>query len=272
MSLRQEYGGVVLEWGVVTDAGRRRPLNEDHYVASVPVFVVADGMGGRDAGEIASAATVAALGTLVERAVVSRKDVESVLDAAHDEVRRIETRPGRGAGTTATGVVVVPGKLGPRWLVVNVGDSRTYLHAQGRLERVTVDHSEVQELVDAGLITRAQARTHPRRHVITRAIGAPWAPRPDFWWLPVEAGDRVLVCSDGLTGEVDDDEIARVLGDEPDAQVAAATLVEAALRAGGRDNITVVVVDAVTVDGADGSHRDEDTRPRPAGARPEDVQ
>ena len=271
MSQRQAHGGVVLEWGVVTDTGRRRPLNEDHYVATAPVFVVADGMGGQDAGELASAAAVGALGTLGELDAVSRADVEVVLGAAHDQVLRIETLPGRGAGTTVTGVVVASGPRGPEWLVVNLGDSRTYLQSEGRLERITVDHSEVQELVDAGFITRAEARTHPRRHVITRALGAPATPRADFWHLPVEVHDRVLVCSDGLTSELDDDDIARILRDEPDAQGAAERLVEAALDAGGRDNITVVVVDALDVTrGAVTSDDDcdDDTRPRPAGAAP----
>jgi protein phosphatase len=271
VSQRQEHGGVVLEWGVVTDTGRRRPLNEDHYVATAPVFLVADGMGGQDAGELASAAAVAALGTLGELDAVSRGDVEAVLGAAHDQVLQIETQPGRGAGTTVTGVVVASGAAGPEWLVVNLGDSRTYLQAEGRLERITVDHSEVQELVDAGLITRAEARTHPRRHVITRALGSPSAPRADFWHLPVEAHDRVLICSDGLSSELDDGDIARILRDEPDAQTAAERLVAAALEAGGRDNITVVVVDALEVTGAVltwDDDCDEDTRPRAAGAAP----
>ncbi|GAB2451803.1 PP2C family protein-serine/threonine phosphatase [Xylanimonas ulmi] len=261
----QEHCGVVLRWGVMTDTGRRRALNEDHFVASAPVFAVADGMGGQDAGDLASAAAVAALGALGGLTAVSQADVEDVLGRAHAAVRRIETQPGREAGTTVTGAVVVPGPIGPQWLVVNVGDSRTYLQAQGRLERLTVDHSEVQEMVDAGVITRAQARTHPRRHVITRALGAPAAPRADFWWLPVEADDRLLVCSDGLTSELDDVEIADILRAEADPQAAARALVAAALAAGGRDNITAVVVDALEVAGAV-DDCDDDTRPRPAGA------
>jgi protein phosphatase len=266
VSVRQERAGVLLEWGVVTDRGSRRELNEDRYVATAPVFVVADGMGGHDAGELASAAAAGALGALGELEEIVRADVAAVLGVAHDEVRKITSVPGRGAGTTVSGVVVARGEHGPEWLVVNVGDSRTYLESGGRLERVTVDHSEVQELVDAGFITRAQARTHPRRHVITRALGSATAPTADYWQLPVEAGDRVLVCSDGLTSEVEDDEIARILRAEPDAQRAAGRLVEAALAAGGRDNVTVLVVTAVEVVGQGGLDDGDDTRPRPTGS------
>jgi len=269
VSERSEQSGVVLSWGAASDVGRRRALNEDRYVAQPPVFAVADGMGGQDAGEVASAVAVSALATLVDLDTVGRAEVETVLAVAHDQVRLIETQPGRGAGTTVTGAVVARGPHGPEWLVVNLGDSRTYLRSEGRLERITVDHSEVQELVDAGYITRAQARTHPRRHVITRALGASETPQADWWSLPVEPRDRLLVCSDGLTSEVDDDDIARVLREQTDPQAAAEELVRAALAAGGRDNITVVVVDALEVrtgEDAVGHDCDEDTRPRQAGA------
>jgi protein phosphatase len=263
--------GVVLAWGAATHRGVRRTLNEDRYLATSPVFLVADGMGGHDAGEVASATAVDALESLRGMAAVRRGDVAQVLAAAHERVRAIATQPGRGAGTTVSGVVLTEHDGAPVWLVVNLGDSRTYLMSRGRLEQVSVDHSEVQEMVDAGMITRSEATTHPRRHVVTRALGSADAPRPDLWYVPVERRDRVLVCSDGLTSELTDERVACVLRETPDPQDAADRLVSEALAAGGRDNITVVVVDAVALSQAPGDgppgddEADEDTRPRAAG-------
>jgi PPM family protein phosphatase len=233
-----------LRWGATSDRGARRRLNEDAFLAGGSVFFVADGMGGHDAGEVASAAAVDALRPLVRLEVVDVETVRHRLRTAQDAVRRIETSPGRGAGSTLSGVVLTEQHGEPYWLVVNVGDSRTYRLAHGELEQVSVDHSEVQELLEAGLITRSEALHHPRRHVVTRALGAPQEPIADFWLLPVHAHDRLLVCSDGLTAELSDEHIAGVLLDEPDAQAAADRLVAEAVAAGGRDNVTVVVVDA----------------------------
>ncbi|MFC7877929.1 PP2C family protein-serine/threonine phosphatase [Isoptericola sp. NPDC057391] len=260
-----------LLWGAATHQGARRTLNEDSYLARGSVFFVADGMGGHDAGEVASSAAVEALAPLGSSEVVGVQEVRCRVRAAHDAVRAIETAPGRGAGTTLSGVALTDQGGEPYWLVVNVGDSRTYRSADGVLEQVSVDHSEVQELVDAGRITAEQALTHPRRHVVTRALGAPDDPEPDFWFLPVRAGDRMLVCSDGLTAELPDRRVAEVLMLEPDPQSAAERLVGEALAAGGRDNITVLVVDATGLTDAleltaprDGraDHDDEDTVPR----------
>lgn len=261
-----------LLWGAATHQGARRKLNEDSYLARGSVFFVADGMGGHDAGEVASAAAVEVLAPLGGAEVVGVQDVRCRVRAAHDAVRAIETAPGRGAGTTLAGVALTDQGGEPYWLVVNVGDSRTYRSADGVLEQVSVDHSEVQELVDAGRITAEQALTHPRRHVVTRALGAPDDPEPDFWFLPVHAGDRMLVCSDGLTAELSDRRVAEVLMVEPDPQSAAERLVGEALAAGGRDNITVIVVDATGLtdamerttprDGRADHDDDEDTVPR----------
>jgi serine/threonine protein phosphatase PrpC len=261
-----------LLWGAATHQGARRRLNEDSFLAGGSVFFVADGMGGHDAGEVASAAAVEALAPLRAATVVGADEVRCRVRAAHDAVRAIETAPGRGAGTTLTGVVLTDEGGEPYWLVVNLGDSRTYRSADGVLEQVSVDHSEVQELVDAGRITAEQALTHPRRHVVTRALGAPDVPEPDFWFLPVHAGDRMLVCSDGLTAELTDQRVAEVLLVEADPQLAAERLVSEALTAGGRDNITVIVVDATGLtdalertaprDGRAGHDDDEDTVPR----------
>lgn len=237
------------ESGAASHPGHVRSVNEDGYVASFPVFVVADGMGGHDAGELASAEVVLALEPLVGRPSVTPGDVMDSLSQAQRRVRAIPTPPGRDAGTTVAGVVVAGEGGTPYWLVVNLGDSRTYRMSAGTLEQVSVDHSEVQELVDAGTITPGQAAHHPRRHVVTRALGADAALEPDFWMLPVEENDRILVCSDGLTTEVDDELIARILLDHPHPQAAADALLHAALAAGGRDNVTVVVVDARTIPG-----------------------
>ncbi len=264
---------VALRWGAATHTGARRTLNEDRFLAGSLAFFVADGMGGHEAGEVASATAIEVLAPLAAGLTDARDgaaaaDVERLLAAAHDQVSAIVTVPGREAGTTVSGVVLADQGGVPYWLVVNLGDSRTYLMASGDLEQVSVDHSEVQELLEAGMITALETRTHPRRHVVTRALG-PGAPsRADYWFVPVSDGDRVLVCSDGLTGELDDDQIARVLLEVPDAQAAADRLVREALAAGGRDNITVVIVDAATQGGEQTAPRlpaagtDEDTRPR----------
>ena len=145
--------GVSLVWGASSHRGARRLLNEDSFLADSSVFFVADGMGGHDAGEVASSATIDALRPLGALATVSPEDVRDRLVVAQDDVRAISTEPGRGAGTTVTGVVVAQMEGMPYWLVVNIGDSRTYQMSHGVLEQLSVDHSEVQEMVDAGLLT-----------------------------------------------------------------------------------------------------------------------
>lgn len=269
---------VHLAWGAASHRGARRLLNEDRFLVSRSVFVVADGMGGHDAGEVASATAVDALRPLADLEVVTPDDVRTHLAVAQENVRAITTEPGRGAGTTVTGVAVAEQDGNPYWLVVNVGDSRTYHLSGGRLEQVSVDHSEVQEMVDAGLLTPSEALTHPRRHVVTRALGSRGEPQADFWYVPIHRHDRILVCSDGLTGELSDERITEVLLENPDPQGAAERLVHEAIVAGGRDNITVVVVDATGVSDdtsggstaprerapETGSTVDEDTLPREA--------
>ncbi|HWS58383.1 MAG TPA: protein phosphatase 2C domain-containing protein [Actinotalea sp.] len=272
MSLVDEAAAPIrAAWGAASDVGAVRPLNEDSYIAEFPVFVVADGMGGHEAGERASAEAVDALRNLVGVPGVTARAVQERLQEAQDRVRAIETRPGRGAGTTVTGVVVAAQGGVPYWLVVNLGDSRTYRLSEGVLEQISVDHSEVQEMIEAGTLTTEQAERHPRRHVVTRALGAGVVLDPDFWLLPVVENDRVLVCTDGLTGELSDARIQQVLLAEPDPQVAAEVLVAAAVAAGGRDNVTVLVVDAHDVgDTSDDEHtapraaedEDDDTIPR----------
>jgi len=264
---------VHLSWGAASHRGARRQLNEDRFLVSRSVFLVADGMGGHEAGEVASATAVEALRPLADLDVVTPDDVRSCLEVAQREVQAIVTEPGRGAGTTLTGVAVAEQDGNPYWLVVNVGDSRTYHLSDGRLDQVSVDHSEVQEMVDAGLLTPAEALTHPRRHVVTRALGSRAVPQADFWYVPIHRHDRVLVCSDGLTGELSDARIAEVLLELPDPQGAAERLVHEAIAAGGRDNITVVVVDATGVsdDTSGGSTAPRDRPQETATAVDEDT-
>ena len=240
--------GLSLSYGYGTDRGLRRELNEDSFIASDPVFAVADGMGGHEAGEVASGMCVRALAGMPQLATGERTATASVVQhflASADESIRAAT--GSRAGTTLSGVVVVEQMGVPYWLVMNIGDSRTYRLSHGQFAQVSVDHSEVQELVDTGEITAEQAAVHPRRHVVTRALGTGDDTEADYWLLPIEEGDRVMVCSDGLNGELTDDRMLGILSAVEDPQEAVDALIQAALRSGGRDNITVIVVDARNV-------------------------
>jgi PPM family protein phosphatase len=240
--------GPSLSVGYGTDRGLRRELNEDSYIASDPVFAVADGMGGHEAGEIASGMCVRALAAIPQLATGERSVTAAVLQEylvrADSSIREAT---GARAGTTLAGAVIVEQMGVPYWLVMNIGDSRTYRLSQGRFEQISVDHSEVQELVDAGEITAEQATVHPRRHVVTRALGTGDETEADYWLLPVEEGDRILICSDGLTGELTDEHIFRILSTVGHPQDAVDELIQASLRSGGRDNVTAIVVDARNV-------------------------
>lgn len=262
-----------LHCGYGTDRGLRREMNEDSFIASDPVFAVADGMGGHEAGEIASGICVRTLARIPQLASGKRDAtagvVQEYLLMADESIREAT---GARAGTTLSGVVVVEQMGAPYWLVLNIGDSRTYRLSHGQLSQVSVDHSEVQELVDAGQISQAQAAVHPRRHVVTRALGTGDEIEADYWLLPIEEGDRILVCSDGLNGELDDEHISNILRSQADPQAAVDELIQAALRSGGRDNVTCIVLDATDVSDDDGAARtaprsaaaaeDEDTLPR----------
>ncbi len=258
--------------GAATHPGLRRRVNEDSHLAEYPLFLVADGMGGHDAGAAASGAVVAVFRALVGRDSVGIEGMRAALSRARVAVERIGYA-GRAAGTTLSGVAITEVGGHGYWLAVNVGDSRTYRFADGELEQISVDHSVVQELIDAGELTGDAAGRDPRRNEITRAIGGGSGGEADFWLLAAEAGDRILVCSDGLSGEVPEERITGILRDVIDPQDAATRLVHEAMLHGGRDNITAVVVDAVRVAGQDegdttpglgSSDADEDTRPRAA--------
>lgn len=235
-----------LDYGYGSHVGLRRELNEDSSVVTDTLFAVADGMGGHEAGEVASSLAVQALaeGWDTASGASSRDRIQSALDEADARIRR-ETDS--KAGTTLSGAVLVDAENDLSWLIFNIGDSRTYLFHEETLRQVTRDHSQVQEMFESGIITAEELHNHPNRNVITRALGAGDVWDADFTSVPVEAGQRLLVCSDGLTGELTDQRVGEVLSAGRSAQDTVDWLIHEALRAGGRDNVTVVVVDVKQV-------------------------
>jgi protein phosphatase len=221
-------------------------VNEDSVLIGPPVFAVADGMGGHAAGDKASAAVVERLASLRADASHGYLDInrlDGALADAADDIDVFAAHIPVGAGTTVTGAVLALKDGEPHFAVFNIGDSRVYLLIDGEFSRVTTDHSVVQEMVDAGLLDASEAENHPDSNVITRAVGFRDDPRPDVWMLPVRPGMRLLLCSDGLTKEVSDAHIRGHLSSGASAAQTADELMDAALAAGGRDNITVVVID-----------------------------
>ena len=187
------------------------------------VFAVADGMGGHAAGEVASRIVVDALDALVEQPPSSPDDVADLLRDANRRIldSQADSPEQRGMGTTVAGLTVVDAGGREHWVVFNIGDSRVYRLADNRMSLVTRDHSEVRELMDAGLIDANEAARHPLRNVITRSLGSDPAPSPDVWVLPPTPGERFVICSDGLSGELDDREIMLVARKYADPQIAA---------------------------------------------------
>jgi PPM family protein phosphatase len=235
-----------LRFGAATDVGLVRAHNEDSMLLEPPVFVVADGMGGHAHGEIASALVVSGLRHLVGRKELTVDEATAAVELLNGTIQEasLEMPAVRGMGTTAVGLIAVQHEGSPQWLAFNVGDSRLYRWVDGVLEQLSVDHSVVQELLDRGEITQAEVSTHPQRSVITRVLGTAGSATADYWLLPVSAGVRFLLCSDGLTTELGPPRIATVLAEHDDPKEAADALVAAALRAGGRDNVTAIVIDA----------------------------
>jgi protein phosphatase len=237
--------------GTATDIGRIRQGNEDASYVGDTLFAVADGMGGHRGGAVAADI---ALTTLRERFDTPTTDrlVEVVEEANAAVVARAEADPElSGMGTTLTALALVDD--GERHLlgVVNVGDSRLYLLKEGELEQITEDHSLVATLERQGRITRSEAAVHPQRNILTRALGIDGAVMVDSWEIVPFVGDRYLICSDGLFNELEDHRIAAVLRRLADPTDAARELVRLANEAGGRDNITCVVVDVVDDEGRD---------------------
>lgn len=288
--------------GSATHRGVYRENNEDSMIVMGTLCVVADGMGGHEAGEIASRLCVRQLAyshffTLPggmnpeeqedyarrihagdENEPENKRDRRETNELNNEILRTLERLRGligeaneqikkalsKAGGTTVTGAWLTTIGSQPLWFIFNVGDSRTYRlvreagsfhHSEmeplpgnsglASLEQVTTDHSEVQYLVDEGQITHLEALTHPRRNVITRALGTGNYWEPDFWVFPARQGDRIMLCSDGLSGELSHEYMARVLTSVRHPQDAADVLQYEALRSGGRDNITVIVTDAI---------------------------
>ncbi|MGH8981581.1 MAG: Stp1/IreP family PP2C-type Ser/Thr phosphatase [Acidimicrobiales bacterium] len=235
----------VLRSGSATDVGRVRTTNQDVALEDPDLFAVADGMGGAVGGDVAARVAVDAL-----RAAFQREPTVEGLRHAIAEANRAVWRQGqaeaglRGMGTTltATGLVQEPG--GQQVVALaNVGDSRAYVFSRGQVLQVTADHSLAEEKVRLGELTEAEAAVHPHRHILTRVLGVNPDVDVDLWALHLKDGDRILLCSDGLTNEVPDDRIRAILSTVADPRQAAASLVKAAVEHGGSDNVTVVVVD-----------------------------
>ena len=240
---------IQLTHGVATDTGNVRPQNEDSYLASSPLFAVADGMGGHNAGEVASSLAT----TLLHKHSVGNSlstdwlvnTITNINRTIHESAAESIERRGMGTTICALSLIEPINNDEPQQVALaNVGDSRIYLSRSGTFRQLSVDHSYVQELVTEGLISEEEARVHPRRNIVTRALGIDDRVAVDTWLVPVFPGDRFILCSDGLVDEVPTADIAALASQQENPQVIADALVNLAKRNGGRDNITVVVVDA----------------------------
>lgn len=236
-----------------TDVGVVRSGNEDAFlmVPDAGIFIVADGMGGHAAGEVASEMSVQIVGRSLEN-IVGRPDAEAaetirkgIVDAnAAIFQRTLVEQDKRGMGTTVTAMVI----NGERYMIGQVGDSRAYLLRDGQLLQVTKDHSYVQEQVDAGYLTPAQARTHPYSNVITRCVGANSDVAPDVYGGTLHGSDLFLLASDGLTGMLEDEDLVTILTSGRSPGELVDKLISEANRRGGLDNVTVIIV---RIDGID---------------------
>jgi protein phosphatase len=250
-------GALELSWAAATHTGKRRDINQDAVLASFPLFVVADGMGGHIGGEIASSSTVARLKTAAESGTVSPRTIEKALARAVKDIASHVGTTDDGTGTTVTGVFLDQSGHEPHWVTLNIGDSRVYLARDGAIAQITTDHSVVQELVAAGRLSPEEAESHPYGNVITRAVGPSDGVTPDYVRLDIVDGDRFVVCSDGLTKELTDYGILHFLSEHPDPAEAVTAMLDAALENGGRDNITIIVLE-VRVHGTDDSSTADD--------------
>ena len=251
---------IQLDVGAATHVGRNpgRTNNEDRYLVADGLWVVADGVGGHAGGEVAAGLAVEIIGANFDAA--SSRPLASVIELAN---RAVWDRAGsdpelHGMATTITAVALLERDGAAQLNVANVGDSRTYLLREGELTQLSVDHSQVEEMVRDGLISRAEAARHPYRHVVTRVLGMDSGVSVDTWDLTPATGDRFLLCSDGLIDEIDDPSIAEMLKEGHPAQATVDHLVTAALDHGGSDNVTIVLVDVVAVDEGGGAGGDSD--------------
>ena len=255
----------VADQGSRTDTGHQRNANEDSYFARAPVFVVADGMGGARAGEVASKAAADAFeGSLPggPPEVVLRETIEAANREIHELARSDSSRA--GMGTTLTAAIIDPES--EEVVIGHVGDSRAYRLRHGRLEQLTRDHSLVEEMRRKGQLTDEQASDHPQRSIITRALGPEPDVEVDLQTVPARPGDVFLLCSDGLTTMIDDSRITRILEGATSMDAAVRSLVAEANRAGGRDNITAVAFRLEDVSAAAEQEEESPTLIGPAAA------
>jgi PPM family protein phosphatase len=234
-----------------TDTGHQRATNEDSYLERAPIFVIADGMGGAQAGEVASQLAIGhfAAGLPGEESEGSERRLARAVHAANAEIHALSEADSRraGMGTTLTAAYVGRGQVS----FAHVGDSRAYRLRAGELERITEDHSLVEELLRQGRLTEEEAEEHPQRSIITRALGPEPEVEVDTFTVAAQDGDVYLICSDGLTSMVAEATVAEIMREAPDIATAADRLVTAALDAGGRDNVTVVLFRIEEIGGAD---------------------
>jgi serine/threonine protein phosphatase PrpC len=233
-----------LRVSVASDRGLVRAVNEDSFLAVPPIFVVADGMGGHAFGDRASQTAAGVLRNRLTAELPLRP--AAVLEAVREanlHVQQIGEE--EFAGTTLVGIALVrdSDEASPHWMAFNIGDSRIYQWSGHQLSQLSVDHSVVQELVDDGVITAIEAASHPDRNIVTRAIGIADEVDPDIWFLPGGGTQCFIICSDGLTKELDDTEIASILLAVEETASPADRLVAAAIASGGADNVTVVVIE-----------------------------
>ncbi len=229
---------VVVEEAHKTDTGRQRHANEDSYFARSPVFAVADGMGGAQAGEVASRIAAGAFEQGMDRDAPAESQLEGIAQHANREIHELAQRDSSraGMGTTLTAALL----RGDEVAFGHVGDSRAYVLREGELKRLTKDHSLVEELRRQGRLTDEEAEEHPQRSIITRALGPEPSVNVDTMTYPAKSGDVFLLCSDGLTTMVSDEQIAALLGESKTLRGGVNKLIEAANAKGGRDNITAV--------------------------------
>lgn len=234
----------------ITDIGRKRTLNQDYAYLTLEkkgllpnLFVVADGMGGHRGGGYASRLAVETILSEIEKSEAAETS-QILVDAirrANDCIRHTAAEDERLAGMGTT--VVAATCVGDTLEVANVGDSRLYIANEKEIRQITQDHSLVEEMVRFGGISREQARIHPDRNIITRAVGVEEDLKVDCFFVPLKKGDKVLLCSDGLTNMLEDDEIRRILEEKESVEDRALGLVEAANMRGGRDNIAVIIME-----------------------------
>jgi protein phosphatase len=229
---------VVAEEAFKTDTGRQRNANEDSYFARSPVFAVADGMGGAQAGEVASRIAAGAFEKEEATDAAPEARLETIAHEANREINELAQKDSSraGMGTTLTAALVENDEVA----LSHVGDSRAYVLRGGELKRLTKDHSLVEELRRQGRLTDEEAEEHPQRSIITRALGPEPNVNVDTMTVPAKAGDVFLLCSDGLTTMVSDEEIKQILSDARSLRSAVNKLIDAANSGGGRDNITAV--------------------------------